>query len=384
MTISTKKFQTRTILKDRKNPSSEKYWPVALDIGYSAVKGFSPNRIFSFPAYASKIHGTLLDFAAAKPDEILYRDERGETWYVGASAQSMIESKKYSESELSLFGRHRYLSPMFLVIARVGIALSMLENSFGSPEEKSIFLQTGLPPAYMKEDAKVLREVLTGMHQFQIKVGGGKWTSIKFTLTKDSIGVMPQPMGTLFSISTDKNGSFTPEANQYLTSNLMILDPGFGTLDIFNIEDRHVTSSETYDNLGMKRVLEETSKEIYNEYGEDIPVPSMQGILGTGKVKVFDPAQRKNILKPFDVLLEKSSKKICQEVINKLDVNYGYLKGYDYLVVTGGTGAAWSEQIRESYGGILPIIAGNQNDDLPYIFSNVRGYYMYLLGKLNQ
>jgi plasmid segregation protein ParM len=59
---------------------------------------------------------------------------------------------------------------------------------------------------------------------------------------------------------------------------------------------------------------------------------------------------------------------------------------HDYLVVTGGTGAAWNAYIKDYYKGLsnLTIIAGNQNDNIPYIFSNVRGYYMYLVSKLKR
>lgn len=58
---------------------------------------------------------------------------------------------------------------------------------------------------------------------------------------------------------------------------------------------------------------------------------------------------------------------------------------HDYLVVAGGTGDAWYDYIKDYYGGMdnLTIIPGNQNDtSLPFIFSNVRGYYMFMLGDL--
>ena len=56
----------------------------------------------------------------------------------------------------------------------------------------------------------------------------------------------------------------------------------------------------------------------------------------------------------------------------------------DYLVITGGASDAWKVQIQEFFQGIetLKIIRGNQNHDLPYIFNNVRGYYMYAYGML--
>ena len=50
--INTSDFKTKTEIIDRKNLSFSSAWPVAIDIGYSAVKGFSPNKAFRFPSYA--------------------------------------------------------------------------------------------------------------------------------------------------------------------------------------------------------------------------------------------------------------------------------------------------------------------------------------------
>jgi len=61
------------------------------------------------------------------------------------------------------------------------------------------------------------------------------------------------------------------------------------------------------------------------------------------------------------------------------------LQEFKYLLVTGGTGAAWSEYITEHFTGMqnLKIIFGNRNDTtLPQIFSNVRGYYLKRAGIL--
>ena len=57
---------------------------------------------------------------------------------------------------------------------------------------------------------------------------------------------------------------------------------------------------------------------------------------------------------------------------------------HNYLVITGGTGAAWYNQIKDHFKDMntLKIIAGNQNDNIPFIFSNVRGYYMAMYNKL--
>ena len=67
-------------------------------------------------------------------------------------------------------------------------------------------------------------------------------------------------------------------------------------------------------------------------------------------------------------------------MINRLAATHDFSE-YDYIVITGGTGFAWSEKIKDKLSGIegLKFIDGNQNDQtLPFDFANARGYYMYL------
>ena len=74
------------------------------------------------------------------------------------------------------------------------------------------------------------------------------------------------------------------------------------------------------------------------------------------------------------------------EAINTINGYYNYLQDEDFLVITGGTGAAWINIIREFYKEMstLKIIDGSANDTVPAIFSNVRGYYMQQLNVLKK
>lgn len=385
--INSANFKTKTIFCERKNESADGIWSIALDIGYSAVKGFSNNNVFSFPSYARKISTQMLSFGDVNNTEIQYRDdETNELWAVGASAQQMIESGEAKDSVIELYGRNRYFSEIFTIITRVGMGIGMLANKWDSPTGKRIMLQTGLPPAYLKSDSPLIKEALAGTHKFSIKIGKEKWMSYNFTLPEENIFVMPQPMGTLFSIVTDNRGCQIPEASKYFKSAMLIFDPGFGTLDVFDMRNRLIKSSETFDNLGMKRVLEETANLILEKYGQEITIPEMQKYLQSGQIKYRDRKARTTKLVSFSDLLEEANIKVCHEALSKIDTMYNGLYDHDYLVITGGTGAAWNDIIREYYKGMetLKIVSGNQNDNLPYIFSNVRGYYMYLINKLRK
>ena len=386
--IDTKDFKTKTVCIERKNPSVESVYPVAIDIGYSAVKGMSPNKVYSFPSYAKQTNAQILSLGGTNVDSnsIQYKDGvTGATWLVGEAGINSLDSDDTNDSVNSLFGRNRYFSSMFLVIARVGIAMGLLPNSHGGyTDKKKIAIQTGLPPAYMKADEPLIKEALAGQHIFSIKIGNQKWVNFDFTLSENDIKVIPQPMGTLMSVSSLMDGTPVPEAAKYFSKKVHILDGGFGTMDDIDINNGQVINAETFTDFGMKRVMKETSEEIFARYHTDIPVIAMQKYLEDGMIRHFDRKRRALKQVSFTDILETANRNVCMEALNKIDNIYNNFIYHDYFIVAGGTGEAWYPIIRDYFKdmGTLKVIPGNQNDTLPYTFSNVRGYYIVLLKNL--
>ena len=81
--MKTTDYRTRTEIKAEKHAACQNRWPVALDIGYSGVKGYSQNSLFCFPSYAKKIGKKKDILGLPSKDEILYHDlETDEVWRV--------------------------------------------------------------------------------------------------------------------------------------------------------------------------------------------------------------------------------------------------------------------------------------------------------------
>lgn len=375
--VNTCNFKTKTIISERQNPIRDR-WNIGLDIGYSGVKGFVPNSVFCFPAFAKRVEDGRTSIAKPKASDIQYKNlKTGEIWDVGESANDLCSS---NDSELAVFGRARYFSPMFKVLSETGMALGMLENKFGSPEGKEIFLQTGLPPDYLAADEPFLKESLAGTHDFAVKIGTSDWLEYHFTLEESKIGVIEQPKGTLLSVAVASNGNPSAGARKYFSSKLLIMDVGFGTMDIYNIANGKVaTKPETIDDLSMKQVFKQTIHDIFEKYHKEITITGLQNYLQDGKIPVMNRKERKSAKVPFDDILEKNSKDVCLRALERICNTYDNLLEHEFLIITGGTCAAWSNYIRDFFSGMetLTILSGAQNDDLSAIFSNVRGYYMF-------
>ena len=380
--INTSDFKTKTLFIQRQNAQVPGVWTEAIDFGYSGVKGFSPNSVFCFPSYARKMEGSRLEIAKAKETDIQYRDEDGSIWYVGDLAYEMITSADTQDSDEGLYGRNRYFSPLFLVIARTGIACGMQHNQFGSPAGKLV-LQTGLPPKYLKTDHMLLKEALSGRHCFDIRIGFGNWMHFDFYLDAKDIMVMPQPMGALMSVAMDSDAKMIPDARKYFASNILVMDPGFGTCDFFEVRHGQIIGmGETFDTLGMKQVFINTIDKIYNTYKTEIQIPAMQKYLEKGAVKVFDRRSLKTAMQPITNMLDEASSDVCSQVLQKMRQVYNDLLDIDYLIVTGGTGAAWYDTVCSYLSGMetLTVLSGIQNDTtIPAIFGNARGYYLFMI-----
>lgn len=376
-------FKTRSAIIQRKFPCPQSHWVLGLDIGYSAVKGMAPNKVFCFPSYARKIPENRIVLKEESESDIKYRDENG-IWTVGSLAYDEVNSSEVIDSETELFGRHRYYSPMFKVIARTGIALGLIANTYGKPDGKKISIQAGLPPKY-ESDGIYVQEVLSGKHQFEIKVGKAPWKKFQFELAEDDIYIMPQPLGALISASIDANGHQIPEARNYFKSNLIIFDPGFGTTDDYSVRMGSVVSSETFPDLGMREVFARTCSEIKSVFDVEIQIPELQNYLEEGKIKVVDRKAMKSKKHSFAGILERNNSNVCHEAIERLKSIHDYFSNIDYIIATGGTYDAWEHIFNDTFKDMedLKIIPGNINDpSLSNIYSNVRGYYFFLANRL--
>ncbi len=381
--MGTKKFRTKTNYIPRDNGLFEGIWEIAIDIGYSSVKLMSPNIVASFPSYARRVEPDFQFMGSAPDSTILYRNlNTDETWIVGEIAQDLIDDNDTSDSEMSLYSRDRYYNEMFRVVSEVGLGIGMRPNRFGEPKDSKIVVQTGLPERYMS-DQEDIRESLAGSHSFALKIGNNNWETFSFDLDINDVHVLSQPRGTLFSVIMDNNGDFTDDYEDFIQSSVLILDPGFGTFDIFAMRIGSVAKGETFADLGMRRVLSETSKLIMEKYGVEVPVPSMQKHLETGMVSKTDRRNFTSVDYPFDELLNQASEKVCREALERMNTSFNPAN-FKYLIVTGGTGAAWYKQIEDTLKGYanLSVVKGNRNDTLDFIYSNVRGYYYYRFSKI--
>lgn len=380
-------FITKTQMLERNNHSVDYFWPVGIDYGFSAIKGFAPNKVFCFPNCAIKIDPDILGKVLDVSDtDMVYRCN-GETWIVGEKAYSVMTGAEAMNYESEMYERNRYFSPSFRVLMDVGLGMAIASNAVRRYKGENLVIETGLPPKYKDNDSELLREALAGDHEFDLRIGKGRFLHYRFQVRENGVYIIDQPMGSLISAITDNDGRQSPADSIILKSNTIVMDPGFKTLDIYDISAGMFRSSHTFDTLGMYEIFKRTASELNRIYKADVSVAEMQALLRKGYVTSFDRKTMQSRRIPFDDVLIKNSNAVCDEALGKIFSIYNYLRDHDNLILTGGTGNAWEPIIRERFSNMesLRVISANKNDPgISNTFSNVRGYYLFLVSMLER
>lgn len=378
--LNTMAFRTKQEKVSYKNPAGYQYI-IALDAGYSSMKVFTESKCFCFPSYAMKINHRTLEISSER--DILYRDmATGDVYMIGYVAQDMISSDSTNDTDGEMYSRKRYNNPKFKILCEAAIGLALMDKS--SDDMREIVLQTGLPGSYLEGDSSSLRKSLSRPANFAIKAGSGEWRTFSYEIKPKNISIIAQPVGSYYSVMIDNYGRFTKRAKDYLYDGVLILDIGFGTFDLYGIKNRQVACNESVDEIGMRKVLSTVTDMIREEYGEDIRVQAFQKNLETGYVTCVDEENLKSEDKSIAELLERASEEVFQEAFSRAKAITSSFRGYKHVIVTGGTGEAWYGKISRYLSGMksIDLVPGNINDpELPFIYSNVRGYYMICYAK---
>ncbi len=346
---------------------------IGLDMGYSGPKCYHERGNFVFPNYCKKIKGEL--FGELNRTDMVYQDlKTGEKYAVGMMALKSLNNEDVV-SEDALYGRNHYLHPDFRITFETSLGVALWDVK---TDGHDVFLQTGLPPAYMKQDEPYLRSVVEGSHEFRLTIGS-ETKDFHITLDKGHVDIMSQPMGTLSSLLFDDSANPTPHAVSLMKSNLLVFDGGFGTLDTFFICANQLESKNTNPNLGMKRILTETRDLIAQDLNTSISIPAMQRVLKEGVIKVNDLITLQTKEYPIDDYLAQANKKVCNEAIESIK---DYIFNIKYLIMTGGTSEAWIDEFKKRLSTTgVEILSGKTGSNLPVIYANARGYYYSRLKK---
>lgn len=344
---------------------------VGLDIGYSAIKAISEDRLIKIPSYVRKIEDEdgIKFLGENKDTDIFYKDATG-LWAIGLVAYKLKKLRNDKTGEDILVDRNRTTSEEFSVLANVGLGAAI-----GRQPKEKIIVQTGLPCSYIREDASILRTVLSGEKKFELKIGKNDWQAFNYEIKPENVKIMEQPFGSYFSVSFDKTGKYIDKSNE----NILVLDGGFKTLDIAQINEAISGRSITFDNLGMSQIFKIACEGIYKDYGADLSIFDFSDYLNKGKYTHRNKLTKAVSEIDLKVYYKKALNTVAGNIFNKVFGLYNGFEGVDEVILTGGTCEACKNQLVEQFKntGIKVELSNSNDEELELSYSNARGYYLY-------
>ncbi len=350
-----------------------------IDIGYSGIKIQSPCDASTIPSIVVKARNDSPLLMNA--EDIRYRDERGQIWYVGSLAKKTLLYGSTAVKPTTLLGRQRVQSEDFMVQIRVGLFFAKLR---GLPEggydidERPMKVQTGLPPEFILQDSEALMNKFVGEHRYSVKIGKRPWLNVKINLENRDVHICKQPFGTLMASVISEAGVMTNPA--LLKKNVLILDAGFHTTDTYYfIQGAKEGASLTWENYSMQEVYQRTCNNILDASGNraDVSVYNLEKAFDSGIIHYGPKKEPYDFKKDFYSNL----RAVCYELLQELNAAYDNMINVDIVLLTGGTGAAWERSIRDFYKDTkaLDIILAGEGREASR--ANVRGYYNLLISR---
>lgn len=362
---------------------------IAIDPGFDTMKVVANGLIFKFPFNAVETDERKISDYGIRDDFIFYKDENGTTYRVGAYARELIfEGAERGMDEF--YTEQRFISHEFVVGVRTAIAMAIdkLELSMNELVVKVI---VALPHACRVAYASTIIGSLVGKHQFEAQFGKNPRKEFCFTVKDGDVHTVSQTIAAILGESSDSQGNIDEDKFKYLSDGpTLVLDGGYYTFGFVSVNrggsvDDDKAESDT--SHAMKNVYMAVADAI-SDKRPDIKHYMMEHLINQGGlIKYMDNGKAAVI--DLKVLKTEKIKEICQSLIEYLDKKYKYLLDYNYVVVTGGTGAQFYEQLMKHYedAGVMDrdhmiLTSAELNGKVnPIEYSIAIGAYKGLLGQ---
>lgn len=373
---------------------------IAIDPGFDAMKVIANGIHFKFPFSAVETDERKMSDYGGRKEFILYKDRSGATWRVGQYARTLMYENKSQQDDptAKLYTEERFISPEATVGILSAIAKAIdLTGLYNEQADLDIRLIVALPHSVRNKYAPTVAGLVSGAQRFYMTFDDGEEKEYRFNIMEQNVLTVSQTIAAILGETSDDNGYIDESKYHYLANGpTLVVDGGYYTMGLVpvsrggSVDDDHAESNTNY---AMKNVNLGVAKEIADTR-PDIKHYSVEYLLSQGEseIRYMDKGQNKVVSIDLSIIREKKLQNVCNNFIRYLNKKYNDLIDFRYVLVTGGTGAAFFSQLLAYYKGTgvmdeahmlltHPVLSGNE---LPIEFSVVTGAYKGLRGKLGE
>lgn len=373
---------------------------IAIDPGFDSMKVIANGCHFKFPFCAVETDERKMSDYGGRKGFILYKDHDGATWRVGQYARTLMFENKGAEDTTSakLYTEERFVSPEAAVGILSAIAKAIdLTGHYEDQGSLDIRLIVALPHSVRNKYASTIVGLVSGAQRFYMTFNNEPEKEYQFTIDERNVMTVSQTIAAILGETSDDNGFINESKYCYLANGpTLVIDGGYYTMGLVPVsrggsvdDDR----AESNTNYAMKNVNLGAAKEIANSR-PDITHYAVEYLLSQGETEIryMDKNQGKIVNIDLSAIRANELQTVCSRFIRYLNKKYNNLIDFRYILVTGGTGAAFFDQMLAYYKGTglmddehmlltKPVVSGRE---LPIEFAVVVGAYKGLRGKLGQ
>lgn len=372
---------------------------VSIDPGFDNMKVIANGQHYKFPFNAVETDERKMSDYGRRDGFILYKDESGTTWRVGQYARGLIfdnkEQQKQAEKMRGFYTEERFTSNEFMVGLRTALAMAINKAGlYDCQASLDIRLIVALPHSCRAKFSSTIVGAAAGEHSFFMRFDDSQEKAYRFTIQESNVYTISQTIAAILGETSDDNGNINEQKFFYLSNGpTLVIDGGYYTVGLVpvsrggSVDDARAESDTGH---AMKMVNVAVEQEITSQR-PDIKHYSIEYLLtqDDGHVRYLENGKARTI----DLAAIRSEKiqEVCAHFAGYLNKKYNNLLDFKYVLVTGGTGACFYQQLLAYYkeAGIMdeehmmltsPVI---NDKPLPIEFSIAAGAYKGLLGKIS-
>lgn len=339
---------------------------ISLDPGFDSMKVIVNGLEFKFPFNIVPIsYDQTTDLFTVTEDYYVIQDVVSSKLYqVGQYAREKLYTNRKTDEDFaqeieSFYTDKRFVSPTFIYVIRtaINIAISKFlaveENrdlNLEDIKEMNITIGIALPHTLREQYATTIKEIVAGTHVSKMTMGRLKEIQFEYTIPKENIFVFSQTLSAIIQETTNDEGTTNKQKYQKLSTfgPTLIIDAGYYTVGIMSVLKGEVDSltADSNTKYAMKNVNQRTAQDIPTIKDYMVEHLCQQD---DGMVRVFDKTLKKGVTYNVPQVRAAKLTEVCNELIDHLDEKFDYLQPIKHILVTGGTGAAYYDQIKNEY-----------------------------------
>ncbi|SFX48338.1 hypothetical protein SAMN04487866_10945 [Thermoactinomyces sp. DSM 45891] len=322
---------------------------LGFEVANSYVKGRSSiGRICYLNAVRERLKGEEVFGRRSKKSEDLIFGYGDSFYTVGDPMESVFSTAR----DIDRYSNHFYKLSSILAITQL------------VDDGDQIKVTTGVPANHYKNEqvSRYIQQALLGSHR--VVVNGG---IRRFEIS--DVEIILQPLGTLFNLMVNDDGSYTENGHDIETSRRkLIVDVGFGSTDVAVLDGMTLLRYFTL-NYSMvdayKRILLELG--LTNQLKPlEIEQPLLSGDSIRYGGRIFEKPQ-------VDEVKRKAFEILAQQIMGSLK-GMESLDSFDYVIFTGGGVEALYEPLKSHLIGVPNAVKVSDSQS-----ANSEGYYLYSL-----